>query len=72
MNKSAETHRGAGREVPMFPRMQNAGDSDAAWSSINRVRLAEGLEQYRAPSGKKKIIAAISMDLSSLLKVLIL
>ena len=26
----------------MFPRMQNAGDSDAAWSSINRVRLAEG------------------------------
>ena len=72
MNKSAETHRGAGREVPMFPRMQNAGDSDAAWSSINRVRLAEGLEQYRAPSGKHQFIAAMALALSSLLLVLFL
>jgi hypothetical protein len=56
----------------MFPRTLNARDPDAAWSSINRVRASEGLDQYRAPPGKHQFIAAVVLILTSLLLVLLL
>ena len=56
----------------MFPRAQNARDPDSEWSSINRVRVSEGLDQYRAPSGKHQFMAAVALLLSSLLLVLFL
>jgi hypothetical protein len=56
----------------MLRRALNARDPDAVWSSINRVRVSEGLDQYRAPSGKQQFIAAMALFLSSLLLVLIL
>jgi len=60
------------REVPMFPRAQNARDSDTAWSSINRVRVSEGLDRYQAPSGKHQFIAAVALILISSMLVLFL
>jgi hypothetical protein len=56
----------------MFSRAQNARDPDAVWSSINRARVSEGLDQYQAPSGKYQFIAAVALALSSLLLVLFL
>ena len=59
-------------EVPMLARMPNTTEPDAAWSSINRVRVSEGLDPYQAPSGKRQFIAAVALILSSLLLTLIL
>jgi hypothetical protein len=56
----------------MVPRALNARDPDAVWSSINRVRVSKGLDQYRAPPGKHQFIAAVALILSSLLLVLFL
>jgi hypothetical protein len=55
----------------MFSRAQNAR-SETAWSSINRVRVSEGLDQYQAPSGKHQLMAAVALILISLLLVLFL
>ena len=60
------------REVAVFPRAQNARDPDAAWSSINRVRVSERLDQYQAPSDKHQFIAAVVLILITLLLVLFL
>ena len=56
----------------MLARMPNTTEPDAAWSSINRVRVSEGLDPYQAPSGKRQFIAAVALILSSLLLTLIL
>ena len=56
----------------MFPRALNTGDPDAVWSSINRVRVSKGLDQYRAPPGKHQFIAAVALILTSFLLVLFL
>ena len=53
----------------MFLRAQNARDRNAAWSSINRVRVSEGREQYQAPSDNHQFIAAVVLILASLLLV---
>jgi hypothetical protein len=38
-------------------------DPDAALSSDNRVRVSEGLEPYRAPSGWSQFVSAIVLAL---------
>jgi hypothetical protein len=56
----------------MFDRMPNTTEPDAAWSSINSVRVSEGLDPYRAPSGKDQFIAAVALVLISLLLALMM
>ena len=56
----------------MFFRAQYARDPDTEWSSINRVRVSEGLDQYRAPSGRHQFMAAVALILISLSLVLFL
>jgi hypothetical protein len=56
----------------MFDRMPNTTEPDAAWSSINSVRVSEGLDPYRAPSGKDQFIAAVALILISLLLTLMM
>jgi hypothetical protein len=56
----------------MFDRIPNTTEPDAAWSSINSVRVSEGLDAYQAPSGKHQLIAAVALILSSLLVTLML
>jgi hypothetical protein len=56
-------------EVPVLARVPNTTEPE---SSINRVRVSEGLDPYQAPSGKRQFIAAVALILSSLLLTLIL
>src|ERR1041385_7478930 len=51
------------KEASMFSRAQVANDPDITWNSINRVRVSEGLDEYRAPSGQHQFIAAVLLIL---------
>ena len=56
----------------MLARMPNTSEPDAAWNSINRVRVSEGLDPYQAPSGKHQFLAAVALIVISLFLTLML